>query len=200
MGWAGIGGRSSSSGMGRELGAVPLLVRDVVLALRGTRSSLLLSLLFVSNEANLASHGWRAISSGQLIGHQAIVLQVVVVGCAIHLGILGNALLACLSRDQRSSHGAGNDTRSNDENGGCKNNPAAPLHVWNKQKNVNQEGQKRDQKSWECEDQQGQEVARRMGGRVKVSGDGQGKADEGQESCYGVDDKDGRERGAGAGG
>ena len=44
-----------------------------------------------------AVHGWGAVCSGQLIGHETLVLQVVVVIGTVHLGVLSNTLLASLS-------------------------------------------------------------------------------------------------------
>ena len=61
----------------------------------------------------------------------------------------------------------------------------------NKQKYVDEESKERDQESREGEDEQGEEVARRMGRRVKMSSDGQAEANERHESCDRVDDEDG---------
>jgi len=44
-----------------------------------------------------AVHGRRAVRSRQFVGHQTLVLQVVVIVGTIHLGVLGDTLLACLS-------------------------------------------------------------------------------------------------------
>jgi len=68
--------------------------------------------------------------------------------------------------------------------------------VWNEKKNVDQEGQKGDQQGGECQNEQSQEVARRVSRRVEVSSDCQCEADERQEGRDRVDDEDGRKRGS----
>jgi len=144
-----------------------------------------------------AVHRWRAVCSGQLIGHQTLILhvvRVVVVVGTIHFGIFGDTLLASLSRYQSPSHGAGNNARGNDENGSCQNDPSSPLHVRNEQQNIDQESQESNQQGGESQNEKSQQIARRVGGRVEVSGHSQAEANEGQESCDGMDDEDGRER------
>jgi hypothetical protein len=71
--------------------------------------------------------------------------------------------------------------------------------VRNEQKNVDQESQECDQQGGEGQNEQSQKIARRVGGRVEMSGHSQGEANEGQESCDGMNDEDGRERGSSAG-
>lgn len=64
----------------------------------------------------------------------------------------------------------------------------------NEQQNVNQEGQQRDEQCRKREDEQGEKVARRVGGRVEVGSDGETEAYQRHESCDGVHDEDGRKR------
>lgn len=68
--------------------------------------------------------------------------------------------------------------------------------MWNEKKNVDQEGQKGDQQGGECQNEQSQEVARRVSRRVEVSSDCQCEANERQEGRDRVDDEDGRKRGS----
>ena len=63
----------------------------------------------------------------------------------------------------------------------------------NEEQDVDEESQQRDQKRGEGEDEQREQVARRVGGRVEVRSDGESEADQCHESRNGVHDKDGRE-------
>jgi hypothetical protein len=147
-----------------------------------------------------AVHWWGAVCPGQLIGHQTLILQVVVVVGTVHLGVLSDTLLASLSRYQSPSHSASDNARSNNEDSSRQNYPSTPCHVGNEQKDIDQESQESNEQGWEGQNEQSQKIARRVGGRVEVSGHGQAEANERQESCDRMDDEDGRERGSGAGG
>lgn len=87
------------------------------------------------------AHRWWAVSPGKLIGKHSLLANVVVVVCAAHVCILGNTLFAGFPAYKRASHGAGHNTRCNDEDGGRKHDPATPLYVRDKQQDVDQEGQ-----------------------------------------------------------
>jgi hypothetical protein len=66
--------------------------------------------------------------------------------------------------------------------------------VWNKQEDVDEESEQRDQQSREGEYKQGEEVARRVGGRVEVSSDGETEAYQRHEGCDRVHDENGGKR------
>lgn len=68
------------------------------------------------------------------------------------------------------------------------------------QQDVNEESEQRDQQSREREYEQGEEVARRVGGRVEVGSDGETEANQRHESCDGVHDENGGKRMALGGG
>lgn len=100
-----------------------------------------------------AAH-WRwAVGPGKLVGKHSLLAKVVVVVCAAHVCILGNALFAGFPAYKRTAHGTGHDTRCNDEDCSRKHDPATPLYVRHEQQNVDQEGQKSDQQSRDGEDE-----------------------------------------------
>jgi hypothetical protein len=135
-------------------------------------------------------HWWRAVCSGQFIGHETLVLQVVVVVGTVHLGVLSDTLLASLSRYQSPSHGASNHARSDNEDGSRQNNPSTPCHMRDEQKDIDQESQERNKQGGEGQNEQSQKIARRVSGRVEMGGHSQAEANERQESCDRMNDED----------
>jgi len=61
------------------------------------------------------------------------------------------------------------------------------------EQNVDEEGEESDEEGGKGEDEQRQEIARRVGGGVKVGGDGEAEANERHEGSDRVDDEDGRQ-------
>jgi len=70
-----------------------------------------------------------------------LLRHVVVVVRATHFGILCDPLLARFARDESSTHCARNDAGSDDKDGSCEDDPAAPCHVRDKEEDVDEEGQ-----------------------------------------------------------
>ena len=69
-----------------------------------------------------------------------------------------------------------------------------------KQQDIDEKSEQRDQQSREREYEQGEEVARRVGGRVEVGSDRETEANQRHESCNGVHDENGGKRMALGGG
>jgi len=115
-------------------------------------------------ELRVASHSRRAVGSRQtdfiLCESGCIAAGVVVL--TIHLGILGDALLARLPRNQGPPHSACDKTRGDDQNRGGQDNPSSPLHVRNEEENVDQKCQQGDEQGGKGEDEQGEQVSRRV--------------------------------------
>lgn len=86
------------------------------------------------------------------------------------------------------------------DDGRSKNNPSSPAQMRDKQQDIDEESEEGDQEGREQEDQQGQEISRRMRRAMEVSGGSQAQANEGEKGGNGMDDQNGRERFAGAGG
>lgn len=74
-----------------------------------------------------AAHRRRAVRFWQLIHHQSVLRQILVVCGAAHVCVLLNALLPGLATNQSPPHSTCYYTGTNDENGSRQYDPAAPL-------------------------------------------------------------------------
>jgi hypothetical protein len=120
---------------------------------------------------------WRwAVGSGELISKHTLLTKGLVVVCAVHVCVLSNTLFARFPADKSAAHSACHDTGCNDENRSRKHDPAAPFHVWHEQQDVDQESQKSDEQSWDGKDEESQEEARRVSGRVEMRSHGEREA------------------------
>lgn len=143
-----------------------------------------------SRRHGVVRHGRWRLGLGEIGGDSCIAGAVCVVRLAVHLVVLCDAPLSCLSADQSPAHGACHDSTCNNDDGGRQHDPSSPSHVRYEEQDVDEEGQQRNQKSGEGKDEQRKQVAWRVGGRVEVSGDGEPKADQRHEGCDGVHNKD----------
>jgi hypothetical protein len=100
-------------------------------------------------DLSAAGQWWRAVSSRKLIRKHALLAHVLVVVCTIHICVFRNALFAGFPAHKRASHGACHNAGCHDEDCSRKHDPAAPFHVWDEEKNINEEGQKSNQKRWD---------------------------------------------------
>jgi hypothetical protein len=100
-------------------------------------------------DLSAAAHWWWTVSSGELIRKHALLTDVFVVIGTVHVCIFSNALFACFPAHKRASHGACHNAGCHDEDCSRKHDPAAPFHVWDEEKNINEEGQKSNQQRWD---------------------------------------------------
>lgn len=77
-----------------------------------------------------ATHGRWAVCFWQLIHHQSVLRQILIVCGAAHVCILLNSLLPRLATDQSPPHSTCHYTGANDENSSHQHDPAAPLQMW----------------------------------------------------------------------
>jgi hypothetical protein len=106
----------------------------------------------------VGQRGWR-LSLGELRGYsRGIAVRIVVL--TIHLVVLSDAPLPCLAAHQCPPHGTRHDSTRDNDDGSTKDDPSSPAHMWNKQQNIDQESEQRDQEGREGEDEQREEVAR----------------------------------------
>ena len=96
-------------------------------------------------DLSAAAHWWRAVSSGELVGKHALLADVFVVVGTIHVCIFSNALFARFPAHKRASHCARHNAGCHDEDCSRKHDPTAPFHVWDEEKNIDEESQKSDQ-------------------------------------------------------
>lgn len=127
-----------------------------LLALHLKRSELWRSL---GVHRSTTAHRWRTVGSRKLVGHQALLVQVLVVVRAVHIRILRNTLLARLPAHQRPAHRTSDHAGCHNQDGSRKYDPATPLHVRDEQKDVDQECEKRDQQGRDSQDEESQKVA-----------------------------------------
>ena len=125
-------------------------------------------------------------------GRSSILTIVIVL--STHFSILGDAPLAGLATDKGATHGTGEHTAGDDENGGSEDNPTPPAHVRDKEQDVDEKSEQGDEERGQLQDQQGQEITRRMRGLLEVRSEGHQEAYEGEKGGDRVDDQDGRKR------
>jgi hypothetical protein len=100
-------------------------------------------------DLSAAGQRWRTVGSGELIRKHALLTEIFVIIGTIHVCILSNALFAGFPAHKRAPHGACHNAGCHDEDGSRKHDPAAPFHVWDEEKNINEKGQKSDQQCWD---------------------------------------------------
>jgi hypothetical protein len=135
------------------------------------------------------AHRRGTVGSGELVRKHTLLAEGFVVVCAVHVGVLGNTLFARLPADKRTAHRAGHDAGCNNKDGSREHDPATPFHVWDEQQDVHQESQESDEQGWDGKDQESQEEARRVSRGVEVSGHGEREADQDEQCCNRMYDK-----------
>lgn len=164
----------------------PVLAGVRILSLHLKRAKLIGRLV----HSRAATHGRWTVCFGQLICHEAVLGQGVVVCGAVHVCILFDALLTSLATDECSSHGAGYYAGANDEDGSSQHNPAAPLHMRDEEKDIDKEGEKSDEEGRESKDEEGEEVSRRMAWAMEVGGHSEAEAYQSEKGGDGVNNED----------
>lgn len=111
----------------------------------------------------------------------------VVVVLSTHFGILCDALLPGLSADQGPPHGARYDAAQGHENGGRQNEVRSPSKMGNEEQHIDEECQKTSEESKDAHDEEKEQIADRVRGRVEMGDNRHDKHDEGEECSDRVD-------------
>lgn len=72
--------------------------------------------------------------------------------------------------------------------------------MWYKEENIHEEGQESDEKGWDGEDEESEEIARRVSSRSEVRSNCQAKADQSEKGSDWVNNQNGGETASSAGG